>query len=65
MSKSEHEYRKLLSAHDWYYNYSDDYSVWAKGKAHAEKFWALQPHIDPDFTIYNEHAPKDMQIVKK
>ena len=22
---------KLLQAHDWYFDYSDDYSVWKKG----------------------------------
>lgn len=24
---------KLLQAHDWYFDYSDDYSVWKKGMA--------------------------------
>jgi hypothetical protein len=65
MSKSENEYRKLLAGHDWYYNFSDDYSVWAKGKRRSGDIFALQPDVDPDFTIYNEHAPKDMQIAKK
>ena len=24
---------KLLKSHDWYFDYSDDYSVWKKGMA--------------------------------
>ena len=26
------EYRKLLKRHDWYYEYSDDHSVWKQGQ---------------------------------
>ena len=65
MNSREQKYRKLLGTHDWYYNFSDDYSVWAKGKSHASEIWGLQPDVDPDFKIYNEHAPADMQVKKK
>jgi hypothetical protein len=27
------QFLKLLSTHDWYYNYSDDHSVWRRGQA--------------------------------
>ena len=27
---------KLLRSHDWYYDYSDDYSAWKKGKAERD-----------------------------
>ena len=26
------EYKKLLSDHDWHYNYSDDHGVWQRGE---------------------------------
>ena len=26
---------QLLASHDWYYNYSDDRSVYARGRDHA------------------------------
>jgi hypothetical protein len=29
---SENEYRKLLEAHDWYYEFSDDHSVYKLGR---------------------------------
>lgn len=25
------QFEKALAAHDWYYDYSDDYSVWQRG----------------------------------
>jgi len=27
---------KLLQSHDWYFDYSDDYSVWKKGMAQRD-----------------------------
>ena len=27
---------KLLRSHDWYFDYSDDYSVWKKGMAERD-----------------------------
>ena len=27
---------KLLKSHDWYFDYSDDYSVWKKGMAQRD-----------------------------
>lgn len=63
--RTEQRYRKLLGSHDWYYNYSDDYSVWAKGKASYAEIWDLQPNIDPDFKIWNEYAPQDFKRQEK
>lgn len=62
---AETKYRKLLAGHDWYYNFSDDYSVWAKGKSRSSEIFGLQPDVDPDFAIYNEYAPADFQQSKK
>jgi hypothetical protein len=64
MKISEQKYRELLGTHDWYYNFSDDYSVWAKGKSHAAKMWDLQPEVDPEFKIWNEYAPDDFKQKK-
>lgn len=61
MSKSEETYRKLLGRHDWYYNFSDDYSVWSKGKKNLADIFGLQPDVDADFKIYNEYAPDDFK----
>lgn len=34
---NEKQYLKLLEEHDWLYYYSDDHSVWKKGKQTADK----------------------------
>ena len=65
MNMSEQLYRQLLAQHDWYYPFSDDYSVWAKGKAHVEKIQGLQKHIDPDYQIWNSIAPEDCRVNKE
>ena len=31
---------QLLVSHDWYYNYSDDHSVYARGRDHASSIRA-------------------------
>ena len=61
MNISEQLYRELLATHDWTYDYSDDYSVWARGKGVHEKILGLAKHIDPEFKIYNEYAPADFK----
>lgn len=63
MSPEEENYRKLLRAHDWYYDYSDDHSVWKRGVAARDKLNGLRRQIDPEGTIWNEIAP-DMYKVK-
>lgn len=73
MSDTNQLVEKFLSVskhHDWYYQYSDDYSVWSAGNRHysviSEAFRALQK-VDPDLAIdtWNSVAPKDMQYVKQ
>ena len=31
---------QLLASHDWYYNYSDDHSVYCRGRDHASSIRA-------------------------
>ena len=35
------EYLTKLKQHDWYYNYSDDHSVWTKGRDNAHRLQAI------------------------
>lgn len=55
------EYIHLLQTHDWYYSYSDDHRVWQSGEQVARQLSYLQQALDPDFTVWNQHAPKDCQ----
>ena len=36
------EYKKALECFDWYYNYSDDYSVWSSGQRRLGELTAAQ-----------------------
>lgn len=54
-------YCKALYEHDWTFEYSDDQRVWQRGRAQRQELQLLQPHIDPDFAIWNKFAPSDFQ----
>jgi len=59
----EHEnYIKHLKSHDWYYDYSDDHSVWKRGVAARDRLRAMQKDLDPTGEIWNEHAPADYKM---
>jgi hypothetical protein len=59
------EYKTLLKNHDWFYEYSDDYSVWEKGTAEKDKLLQIQKQIDPTGSIWNSFAPKECQLTTK
>jgi hypothetical protein len=42
---SPEQYLKELKSHDWYYNYSDDHSVWTKGRNNAHRLQAIAAEI--------------------
>ena len=48
--------RQLLKEHDWYYNYSDDHSVWQRGEARSGEI-RLQMTVCEDLG-YGEEARK-------
>jgi len=35
------EYFQELERHDWYYNYSDDHTVWERGNRNAHRLQAI------------------------
>jgi hypothetical protein len=55
------EYRRRLKAHDWSYDYSDDYHVYKRGKEELGWLRGQQKMLDPDYTIWNSFAPYDYQ----
>lgn len=59
---TEQQYRQALGAHDWYYDYSDDHSVWAAGKAQRAALRDMRNNIDADGKIWNEYAPADFKF---
>ena len=51
------DYIYKLKTHDWYYEYSDDHSVWKRGEAEKDQLRRLQEEIDNDYKVWNEYAP--------
>lgn len=62
MTPEQENYIKLLKSHDWYYDYSDDHSVWRRGSEAHSRLRGLQKSIDPTGEIWNEHAPTDFKM---
>jgi len=58
-------YTKALSFHDWHYEYSDDHSVWVRGKDERAALLEFQKQIDPDFAIWNQYAPEGHKCLMK
>jgi len=55
------EYRALLQAHDWTFEYSEDQTVWRRGSAELARLRELQKKLDPKYEVWNEVAPQDFR----
>jgi hypothetical protein len=62
---AEQKYRAALASHDWYYDYSDDYSAWSRGRDERNALNAARRTLDADSAIWNEYAPKQYQAITK
>ncbi len=45
-------YHNLLSRMDWQYEFSDDHSVYIRGKKMLDELRELQKQVDPDGSIW-------------
>jgi hypothetical protein len=54
-------YVKALRTHDWYFEFSDDHSVYEAGREARAQLQLAQREFDPDCAIWNQHAPADYQ----
>lgn len=52
------DYRHKLKGHDWTFEYSDDHSVWQRGRVELAELQRLQGQLDPDYAIWNSIAPE-------
>lgn len=46
------EYDNLLAQHDWYYNYSDDYTVWSKGDSSYQRLLDISKLTDDHAKLF-------------
>lgn len=55
-------YIQRLKTHDWYYDFSDDYSAYKRGQASLSELVAMRKKLDPDYAVWNQHAPQNFKI---
>ena len=55
-------YIELLKKHDWTYDYSEDQTVWLRGKAERATLTQLQKQLDKDLAVWNTYAPFDYRV---
>ena len=55
------EYKKGLETFDWYYSYSDDYSVWSQARDRKSELEAAQEIHDPERVIWKEVAGRKLK----
>ena len=57
---SEDDYLKLLKAHDWTYQYSDDHGVWRKGSQAAQNLVNLANNDAKLKSLYTDYIEKNI-----
>lgn len=55
-------YIDLLKGHDWYYQYSDDHSVYKRGQRERSNLISMQKEFDEYRTVWNKYAPEDFRF---
>lgn len=58
LKKALDAYRELLSTHDWHYEYSNDPSRYARGRAQRDSLDVMKKYIDPDGTIWKQYEKR-------
>ena len=47
---------KLLTDHDWTYNYSDDHRAWTKGSKEAQRLQAIMQEVSLYAKMYKDYS---------
>lgn len=61
-AKAQAQYVAALKAHDWFFQYSDDISVYRRGRDSLAALRATQQRIDPQLKVWNAHSPEQFQV---
>jgi hypothetical protein len=64
------QYERGLKTHDWYYDRSNDYSAYNKGKNENDNLWYLFHILAREdkkkaYDMWNKYAKKDFKISKR
>lgn len=57
-------YVQLLKTHDWYYDYTDDHSVWQRGNRERAEITQMYKALGSEVAkeTWNKYAPSMYQI---
>ena len=58
MDYTVEQYRKALLGHDWFYDCSEDPSVFRRGNEERKELDNMRYKLDKDYKIWNELAPR-------
>jgi hypothetical protein len=58
-------YEKCLAFHDWFSDFSCDYSVYRKGRTEKEQLMRMQKLYDKDCVLWNHYAPQEFKRIAK
>ena len=61
MKDKMNRYEALLVNMDWTYEYSDDNKVYKAGSEAWMEAVRLGEEVDPEWVVWNEHAPLEEQ----
>lgn len=56
-----YHYREALRKHDWFYEYSDDYRYYSKGRDNQILLEQVRKEIDQNNLIWNSFAPEGLR----
>jgi hypothetical protein len=62
MKYTVEEYREALQRHDWFYDCSEDPSVFRRGNEERQELYNMRYKLDKDYKIWNELAPRIYHI---
>lgn len=51
-------YLALLHSHDWNYEFSDDHSVWTRGREQEKRLMDLKYEFDRDGKLWDDYFEK-------
>ena len=58
-------YIKTLEKFDWWTDYSDDHSVYERGREAYAELQKVRKLIDVDYQVWNSIVPKDFRVEPK
>lgn len=56
------EFKRMLKGHDWYYMYSDDHSVYLRGKKNSELLLDIAASSVQHYEVYKNFTQQQQTV---